>query len=1061
MERIILKASAGTGKTYRLSIEYLSALLKGQRYKDIVVMTFTKKATSEIKERIINFLKIISYSGEEIELDFKEKNKEKKEILEKIKEHYKNIEIDELKIKKIYNEIKINSDRMKIYTIDGFINTIFKTAIAPSLGLSTYEIVDEDENNEIFNRLFEKIFKNKESFEIFKSFLESNTEKNLENYLDIIKMLVNSRWKMILLEESKLNKDKNLLGDGRENNFHIHYRETMDILLKIVKLKKGELGKLANGLTTDYISYTNLIEDDEIKDYLLKNYKLFFKKDTFPWNKTIVKSTKAINLLEEEDTLLESYEIFKKKLGIYLHDNEILKYEKLVLHLIEELYKNYDEIKFREGKLSHNDISNYTFKYCKEEKINLLDVNGITSYFNDIFDSKISTLFIDEFQDTSILQWKLLKAVADKADKVICVGDEKQSIYSWRGGEKKLFEDLKKILNGKEETLDKCYRSKKSIIEFTNNLFKNMSDIYNDTYGSKFKNSWNFNTVTSYSSDSSYIEIVNANEDTKNDAEPYEKIITILKSKFSGNYKNVAIIGRSNKDLEIMSLYLSEEGIPFILESNENIFKHRINNSTFKFIKYLVYDDYFLLLEFLRSDLIKINSKHLKFLLERKNEVIDYLNETIDINIKSKIEGIDNKLLLILDKIKLLIIENKTINYNTKNLIVKIMKSFGALEEYKEKTDVKNFYRLLEIAKEYNSINELVKEEEGNPTNNKFKQVAVEEKNAIILITVHKSKGLEYDTVFYLYKNLGKKGGLDNSNLDFTVKLNENYDLITNFLILNTNYKGVVSYLQGDYVYIDLEESKVEQEKLNVLYVGLTRAKNNIFLVMGKCVKNDSLTLALNNFEQKNGEFLRPEHIKDEIIEKKKFQIKELDFCFPSFDLEELKMNSELIEEKFKLFTFSAEEKRLIGTAVHGYLENILYNDEEEKEKAKKKIYSNYASEVEGNKLKLILNSVELENSIKENIHIFSKEWDYIYSEYEVMLNKESKRIDRLMIKKAQKKQKGKILIVDYKTGIRDDNQLVEYKKAIENHLEELGVKEDYLVETEFMTLKLPKFILK
>ncbi|MGL4688322.1 MAG: UvrD-helicase domain-containing protein, partial [Fusobacteriaceae bacterium] len=166
MERIILKASAGTGKTYRLSIEYLVALLKGERYKDIVVMTFTRKATSEIKERIINFLKTISYDGKDTDWNFEEKNKEKKDILESIEVYYKDIhrdiEKDKLKIKKIYNEIKENSDRMKIYTIDGFINTIFKTAIAPTLGLSTYEIVDEDENNEILNRLFEKIFKNKE-----------------------------------------------------------------------------------------------------------------------------------------------------------------------------------------------------------------------------------------------------------------------------------------------------------------------------------------------------------------------------------------------------------------------------------------------------------------------------------------------------------------------------------------------------------------------------------------------------------------------------------------------------------------------------------------------------------------------------------------------------------------------------------------------------------------------------------------------------------------------------------------------------------------------------------
>ena len=56
--RLILKASAGTGKTYRLSLEYVASLCYGNDFKDILVMTFTKKATAEIKDRILKFLKI-------------------------------------------------------------------------------------------------------------------------------------------------------------------------------------------------------------------------------------------------------------------------------------------------------------------------------------------------------------------------------------------------------------------------------------------------------------------------------------------------------------------------------------------------------------------------------------------------------------------------------------------------------------------------------------------------------------------------------------------------------------------------------------------------------------------------------------------------------------------------------------------------------------------------------------------------------------------------------------------------------------------------------------------
>ena len=59
-------------------------------------------------------------------------------------------------------------------------------------------------------------------------------------------------------------------------------------------------------------------------------------------------------------------------------------------------------------------------------------------------------MFIDEFQDTSILQWKILLPLIENAENLIAVGDEKQSIYGWRGGEKKLFEKLEKIIGADE-----------------------------------------------------------------------------------------------------------------------------------------------------------------------------------------------------------------------------------------------------------------------------------------------------------------------------------------------------------------------------------------------------------------------------------------------------------------------------------------------------------------------------------------------------------------------------------------------------------------------------------
>ena len=126
---IILKASAGTGKTYRLSLEFIANLVRGVNYKNIVVMTFTKKATAEIKERIYDFLYQIAFE----EYNWQDLEKNLKEIY-----GLKNFQINKEKLQEIYFNIIRNKDEMRIYTIDGFTNRIFKNTIAPYFGVYSY-----------------------------------------------------------------------------------------------------------------------------------------------------------------------------------------------------------------------------------------------------------------------------------------------------------------------------------------------------------------------------------------------------------------------------------------------------------------------------------------------------------------------------------------------------------------------------------------------------------------------------------------------------------------------------------------------------------------------------------------------------------------------------------------------------------------------------------------------------------------------------------------------------------------------------------------------------------
>ncbi|MGL5964180.1 MAG: UvrD-helicase domain-containing protein, partial [Fusobacteriaceae bacterium] len=552
--KTVLKASAGTGKTYRLSLEYIGALLRGESYKNILVMTFTKKATLEIEERVVEFLRMLSGRVQN-----EDEIKEKKSILISLEKLYPEADLKEDIFKNIYEEICRNRDRLRIYTIDGFINRIFRSVIAPYMGIENYSLIDSDEEIEITGRLLEKIFGDKNSFQIFKSFLGNNMEKNLDSYLTLLQSLLQERWRYILVKERypEVIPQKESIPYPGDTYTPV---EMADFIVwnmnQIALIKKKPLEDL---FSKDLAEYGKLKTVEDKTSYFEKNQDLFITKNL--WNGVKTRGKDCENILSD---MKEKCENLREKIRIDIYNSRIIKYEREVLGFIEELYKNYDEIKIREGKLTFSDISTYTYMNYRDEKLGLVKDEKVTDYFQELFDGEIKTLFIDEFQDTSILQWKLLKSISRSAKRVFCVGDEKQSLYSWRGGEKELFEKLPTILPATEDNLDMSYRSRKNIVNFTNGLFHKISKIYSD----ENEGEWKFIPVNYVKEDESYIEIIYSEEEEGRDH--LDRICETLQEKMDGEYKGVAVIARTGKELVEMGNRLSNLHIPFTLRSNKN-----------------------------------------------------------------------------------------------------------------------------------------------------------------------------------------------------------------------------------------------------------------------------------------------------------------------------------------------------------------------------------------------------------------------------------------------------------------------------------------------------------
>ncbi|ERK48481.1 UvrD-helicase domain-containing protein [Leptotrichia wadei] len=1051
---IILKASAGTGKTYRLSLEFIANLIRGVNYKNIVVMTFTKKATAEIKERIYDFLHQIAFDeGNGAEL---EKN---------LKEIYKFDDLNKKELQNIYFEMIRNKEDIRISTIDGFTNKIFKNAIAPYFNIYNYETLDE-ETDEFYSKILIKIIENKDNFEDFKFiFDEKKEKKNIKRYMEIIKEILDMRPKFVLTKGFKMSEVKKV---------SYKFIDELDGIFEKIEEVANEKNKNVTDVLTKafhniYEKYSNLSKDEsknenqKIKEKLeliVPEIDLFFEKKL--WNGTQTKGEKNKDDREELET--KSQEL-KEKLSEYVFIEKVLPLDKKLKNIAQKIFDIAKKIKISSKRLTHNDILVYTYEFIFNKDLKFVENDRVTEEFLELIGGKIDTIMIDEFQDTSILQWKILKLLMNTSENIICVGDEKQSIYNWRGGEKELFEKLETMIEGNVQNLDKSYRSYKAIIENVNKIFNG--------YDAK----WNY-ADSNYRDDKEYQKgyfgyfIQNTKEEAPR---IYMKIIEMIENGQIKNLGKSAIICRTNTHLKEIADVLNEAKIPYTLESKTTILEYKPIVPMYQLIKFYAFDNFKYLLEFMRSDLIGGLNSHVKYLLENKNEIIKYINGNSfeKVNKNSKIisfkEFIDmqedentkeellkyerinilerNGLIFekILEKVKELRALSIDLNnkYEKENFSRKLVENFEITKFYSTNSDLKNIFIFFNILKKYNNLYEFITFIEERKDN--FRQVSSKDINAINLMTIHASKGLEFDTVFY-YKRKSNKGNNDKENLKSYLDFDEKFSDVKKFILLFSGYdkKMIKNDLSK---IIDKNAQKEEMEEINNDYVALTRAKKNLILLFDAEItdKNgytDTLAKRMVDVYGDENRYKIGEIVESEIPEE-------------TTDTSDVKISNSLFktyfdDDKFivktSVNTLENEFKRKKGLAMHYYFEHILNDLENEKKIAKSALLSRYGNML-GKKIveELI---VRMDKFIEKNSSIYDEKYK-VYTEFEIYDSDGKKRIiDRINIDENNRK----IYIYDYKTGFEPETKK-EYQEQIEEYKNILRgkVSEDYEIDVKLL----------
>ena len=427
-----LKASAGSGKTFALSVRFLALLFKGANPSEILTLTFTKKATAEMKERILDYLKILQKENLESE---KEKSQN---ILKELEEKY---HLDPSLVRnsaqKIYQRF-LNAE-IRISTIDAFFQSILRK-FCWFVGLSANFEVNEDTKayQTCLNEGFLSALNN-EQLEELSAFIVQCLSYESYTSDSILKRLRFLKNKLYLFDPNK-----------KEPAFD----------------EEGFLEKLRS--LNEQIQSIETASDEAKKAIKCDSFRGFLNSSlTWLEKKSEYQSFKKLK--SEIPTLESECEEIENDLKRYYEAKETAIFKKF-----PKFIQLYDKATSKIQALDFDAI---------KDKVHVL-LNGYeempAEFFYFRLDSKIAHILIDEFQDTSLNDYKILAPFIDEIKagigqakwhrSVFFVGDVKQSIYAFRGSFSSLFESVSKDFY--HDNLEFNHRSAPLIINYVNTIFK-------------------------------------------------------------------------------------------------------------------------------------------------------------------------------------------------------------------------------------------------------------------------------------------------------------------------------------------------------------------------------------------------------------------------------------------------------------------------------------------------------------------------------------------------------------------------------------------------------------
>ena len=1026
----IYDASAGSGKTYALVKEYLKIILiasKNDAYRNILAITFTNKAVHEMKSRIVDSLSEFT----------KETPNPKAQNLMRDLVQETGLSSNQIQIKsqQIIKHIIHNYAAFDISTIDKFTHRVIR-AFAHDLNLPMNFEVTLDTENLLTEAVDAIIARAGEDETLTKLLIDFTMEKTDDDKSWDISREILETGRLILNENNReeivLFKDKSIAEFGVIKNKLIATCQTLEI----------ENAALADSLLV--LIESNGIDPKSFSGSYFPNHLLSIQQRKFnPANKTYHESDHI--KINKNTSDANSIELIVPQL----------------LKILGIIYKNFEERDFYKAFLKNitplsllNTVSNELAKIQNEQQLlSISEFNAIihneiqnqpAPFIYERLGNRYRHFFIDEFQDTSEMQWQNLVPLIDNATSseidgekgtLMIVGDPKQSIYRWRGGKAEQFIALSKEQNPfsnpdkKLEHLDKNYRSYSEIIDFNNQFFQLLSTEFSNVDYKDLYQNHSHQHKNEQSGGFVSLAFLPAQEKTNNttlDDETSDKtdlyveatrqiIQKVIQQGFE--FKDIAILTRKRDQGIAIANYLTEHQIPLL--SSETLM---IQNATE--VRVIIN-----LLRYLNNAADLQAKAHLLQYMAGHNQhripVHDFIAQGMG---KIKESDFENWLCACNSK------SSKPFSFQNlrKKSLYEIVESIISIFMNPENNNAYVQY-FLDIVLERDIRNQAGIADflifwDKNAA--KFSIPSPEGNNAVRIMTIHKSKGLEFPVVIlpFAEEDYNRK---PKNKLWLNAK--ENTIGLPKVLIDNTS--AVAGFgIEALAVY---EQKKQEEllDNINVLYVALTRAEEQLYVVsqllqpkkdglypdnmsslfikylMYQGVfRDDQLTYDFGDCQKKSPRRVHVDKSKKielitEILDPQNIKIAQKESLMWGTNQQEAIEYGNLIHEILSFI----KVKEDIDNAVKKAIENgiIALNQKESVDKTIRKI----------------VNHAELQPYFSANFEILNEH---------VIIQQEGKSVkpDRIVITPTNE-----VYLLDYKTGSHQskyEQQLTNYQQAIE-----------------------------